>query len=91
MSSHLRKNGRFEKHAFTRTLSGDALAEPGKCQIDWARERRANKDIPLRQYSCHKQDIWNVLGTMKWEGMPRDDVPLSEQKSRKLVYGDGKS
>ena len=24
---------------------------------------------------------------MKWEGMPRDDVPLSEQKSRKLVYG----
>ena len=41
-------------YCWERSFFGDALAEPGKRQIDWAREKCAYKDIPLRQYSCHK-------------------------------------
>ena len=47
-------------------------------------ERCTYQDIPLEQCSCH-QNIWNFLRIMKWKGMPRGDVPLSEENSRKLV------
>ena len=48
------------------------------------------EDAHIRTYlldstDVTKQEIWNFLRIMKWEGMPRGDFPLSEQKSKKLV------
>ena len=49
-------------------------------------ERCAYKDIPLRQFSCHI--IGHMEYSSQWE--MRSYVPLSEQKSRKLLHPDGK-
>ena len=53
-------------------------------------ERCAYKDIPLRQYSCHKTGHMKFSLHREMRRAPRIDAPLSEQESRKLLYSDGK-
>ena len=52
-------------------------------QFSWC----PNKDIPLSHCKATKQDIWNFLHIMKWEGMPRGYVPLLEQKVENSCIG----
>ena len=53
-------------------------------------ERCAYKDVHLRQYSCHKTGHMKFSSHREMRRALRSDVPLSEQKSRKLLYRDGK-
>ena len=51
-------------------------------------ERCAYKGIPLSQHCCYKTGHMKFSSHRKMRSTPRGDVPLSWQKSRKLLYGD---